>query len=581
MRLGLREWIGILVLISCFILQSLYLIRTTSTVSDEVAHIVAGYSYLKFDDFRLNSEHPPFAKQLGALPLIGMSLKFPDNSSAWQSAEQWTLGRDFLFSSGNPAETIIIRSRIAMLSLGILLGLLIFLASFDFFGIKAAFFSLGLFAFFPDLIAHSGLVATDFPAAVFFFATFYFLIRYQRTEQIKWVAASGIAAGLAIISKFSMILILPLFYGFALLTVFIQEGKKTPISIHLAWIILAFAFAVTHKLSILIFAFPLAFLLLARYFPHPGHIYTPASKNAVSILFILLTCVFVVIAIDYFEFSYWFEKFRPFKRFFRGWEIFRGHSISREHLGYLLGEWSTKGWWYYYLAGMLVKIPIPILLSGFIGGVYLCRTKQISWQQKWLFAIPPLFFLAIASFVNSVNIGVRHVLPIFPFLVVLAGGAVPCFDRSRIRFISSLISLIIVLWTAREAKAAFPNYLSYFNQFALLFGGGDKILSDSNISWGQDIKRLKKDLDHHRDGKIYFISLFNSPEELRYYDISFEEGSQPLAEKRQGTYIMSIHDYHLFLRDSAFQWLSEIKPARKVGDSLLVFKILAAPENSL
>jgi len=83
--------------------------RQESAIMDELAHIPAGYSYVKLFDSRLNPEHPPLVKILAGLPLTFQNLKFPTESYAWNNEvnSQWTLGTQFLYESGNDADKII------------------------------------------------------------------------------------------------------------------------------------------------------------------------------------------------------------------------------------------------------------------------------------------------------------------------------------------------------------------------------------------------------------------------------------------------------------------------------------------
>ena len=75
---------------------------------DEAVHLTAGYSYWKTGDFRLNQEHPPFAKRLAALPLLTMGLRFDTSSKNWTLPDQSEMGREFLYTNTRPADEILI-----------------------------------------------------------------------------------------------------------------------------------------------------------------------------------------------------------------------------------------------------------------------------------------------------------------------------------------------------------------------------------------------------------------------------------------------------------------------------------------
>ncbi|MBC7074413.1 glycosyltransferase family 39 protein, partial [Candidatus Parcubacteria bacterium] len=138
-----------------------------SATSDENPHIVAGYSYLKLKDMRLNPEHPPLLKDLAAFPLLFLKLNFPKDSPAWQQVDgpywwhQFNLGGEFLYHSGNDPDKILFFARLSMILLLIFCGYFIFKFAKDFFGEKVAILSLFFFSFSPTFLAHGRLVTTD------------------------------------------------------------------------------------------------------------------------------------------------------------------------------------------------------------------------------------------------------------------------------------------------------------------------------------------------------------------------------------------------------------------------------------
>lgn len=559
-------------LLAIFLAQAFSLIRTNSAVSDEVAHILSGYSYLTQGKLDLNPEHPPLVKQLAAIPLVFMKLASP-LPGAKGPLDQYGLGWSFLYSMGNPAEAMIFRSRLILLPMGVLLGLLIFFWTKDLWGEDPAFIVLALYAFFPELIIHSSLVCTDFAGALFFFATFFFLHRFHRSKSLRYLWLAGISGGFALISKFSMIQILPLFYAFAFLS-FLDDDQIQPKLRFPVWLLVTITvIASFHTMSALILVPPAALLFLNRLFPSLPVLNNSKVRFAIAFALVLLSLSFLVVMLDYFEYSYWFEKFRPFKRFFRGWAIFRGHSVSGGHPGFLLGQFSPAGWWYYYPVAMLVKIPIPILLVFVSGIAGLFTARRFSKRELFFLLVPPALFLFIACFVNTVNIGVRHALPAYPFLLVIAGGSLLSTAKWAGKKTGLLLHGFLLLWLVMTSLSSFPNYLSYFNGIAPLLGGKENILGDSNITWGQDIKRLQ---DYVRDNDIQSINAlihFNPPAELDYYKIPRTGGAENLLRREPGLYVIDIFNYQSLVRRPEFAWLRDRKPDNRIGGSLLVFKL--------
>lgn len=563
------SWALLAVFLVLFSAQGIYQASTNSTVSDEVAHLGAGYSYLKFHDYRLNPEHPPFAKQLGALPLLFMDLKFAHGSPEWQQAEQWWLGRSFMYTLGNPAGKMLFAARSMIVLLGILFAVFLFWAVQKYWGTAAGLAAVFFYALSPEIIAHSALVNTDFAGACFFFIFFFLLHRAFETGSAKTLVLAGLSAGFALISKFSMVQILPLLYLFSFVLAF--WGHSGLPQVKFSWWALAMitGIIVLHKMTAIIFAAPLLFCWGLALKPGLKIFSNVKINKAASILLLLLCLAFLVVALAYVEPAFWVHKFRPFKRFFRGWAIFKDHAKNLQHPGYLLGEISNHGWRYYYLMAMLVKIPAPILIFGFWGIYAALKNKDLTkWQ--WLFYVLPcgLFFF-IASFINKVNIGLRHVLPLYPFFLLFATLGFKSLVRSAA---GKLAAAALSVWLIASIALAFPNYLSYFNETSVLFGGKEKILSDSNISWGQDIRRLKKYTEENNIGQIKTLLLFNFSEELDYYKLPWTEGNADFAKRAPGVYAVDIFNYQRLIMHHEYAWLLSQKP-EKVGGSILIYRL--------
>ncbi len=559
--------------LSLFLGQAAWLAFTNSTVSDEVAHIVAGYTYLKYDNFKLNPEHPPLAKQMAAVPLLFMDLKFPEDIPAWKDGEgeQWELGRTFLYKNGNPAEKMITASRLALLPLAILLGLTLFFWVRDLMGETAGIFAVFLYSLVPDLVINASLVTTDFAGAVFHFLTFYLLYLYFKTEGRKYLFGAGISAGLALISKFSMIQIYMVFYMIIFAMAWLDRLPKEEVRFPV-WLLAAVtALAALEKTSREIFAFPVIYLWLSVLFPKWPVFKNKKIQAAVCILLALLAVSLVVPALDYFEPAYWFKKFRPLRRFFRGWAIFRDHAVKEQHPGFFLGQISNKGFKLYYLTAMLVKIPLAVWCFAILGFVTALMKKRFA-KTDWLFILlPALTFWGIASFINKVNIGVRHVLPVYPYFLIFAAAGFQYLRENGL--LKKFAAGALCVWLAASSALAFPNYLSYFNELAGIWGGGHNILSDSNISWGSDLKHLR---DYVRDNKVTEIKtllMFNFPEELDYYGLPWKRGEEDFKARKPGLYVLDVFHYPSLIREKEYAWLKTRKPDAKAGGSLWIYKL--------
>ncbi|HEY6924766.1 MAG TPA: glycosyltransferase family 39 protein, partial [Steroidobacteraceae bacterium] len=167
------------------------------------------------------------------------------------------------------------------------------------------------------------------------------------------------------------------------------------------------------------------------------------------------------------------------------------------HLSFLLGELRSTGWWYFYLVGLAVKTPLPLLATGPVGMAMLARE---GWRTRdsWRLA-PVLLFLAIlvfASGFSQINIGIRHILVLYPFMALGGAHAVTLAWRSLrkaalrpLAIVGSALLVGLVGWQVGTLWTANPDYLPYFNETV---AQPEKVLVDSDLDWGQDLWRLEK-----------------------------------------------------------------------------------------
>src|SRR5438309_1024972 len=183
---------GVTGLLAALVRQLTLSVSRESPTWDEGDHIFAGYRSLTHKDFGLNPEHPPVVKMLAAAPLLSMPLKVPEVRNRFFMREAFLDGKEFLFS--NDVDAMMFRARMTASILTVLLALLVFLATREFFGMGAAFIALTLIAFEPNLLAHGARVTTDAGLSCFMFATIYAFYRYVKAPSAWRLAVVGLAA---------------------------------------------------------------------------------------------------------------------------------------------------------------------------------------------------------------------------------------------------------------------------------------------------------------------------------------------------------------------------------------------------
>jgi len=534
--------LGGLFFLLVFVAQGIFFIRANSQTVDEATHLAAGYSYLATRDFRLDPEHPSFIKELQALPLFLMyRLPFNPNPQQWRDGDSYRIGQDFLYKSIISADQMLAWSRLPNLFLGVLLVALIGWWAYRLWGSLAAMLAMALASLEPNLVAHSSLVTTDIGVALFIFLTVYLLWEYLNLPTWGRLAATGISTGMALISKFSALLLIP-------------------------------ALGVIIALPILVGGEP--FVL-----PPKKKQIDPRQKiiQAGALFLIILLCAFLTIPL-----AYSFQGYSPWSS-----GLLQFLTIAEDgRPAFLMGGYSSQGWWTYFIVSFLIKTPIGSLMLIAASLVFYRAGKPLAWHEATCLLVPVLIIF-VATTQAKVNIGIRHILPVYPFLFVLASRLATV--RFRYDWLALLITLP-VLFTAVSAVRAAPHQLAYVNE---IVGGPDRgyyYLSDSNLDWGQDLKGLKAYMEREKLPIIYLSYFGTAPPDyygIRYQDVAGKgtlewpaPSNKVPADAARKILAISVYNLQDVSRpnDPLFRWLWVREPTAKIGYSIFVYDLTNDPE---
>jgi hypothetical protein len=530
--------------------------REHSTTADEIFYITSGYSYWKLDDFRLSPDAGNLPQRWAAWPLLARDLHFPTlDQPAWLGADVGALGYQFFYHSGNDPARMLQDARIMIALLGVACGALVFAWSRSLFGLKGALVSTALFAFCPNLLAHAGLATSDMAVSLGFLAAGLAGWRLLHRVTPGRVAAAGVTAALLGLSKFSAPLLLPMLGLMALARA--VRGAALPVRVggvrtrargwRAAWFLTAAFSAAALLGGALIwgaYGFRYAGLRGAGQYNQPWDevlMTTPPSDQAAPAVSPDPAAATrphpgVVQAVV--------RPMREWHALPEPWlyGLTFVDRFSRSRVAFFFGEIGSTGWVAFFPTAFLLKTPLPVLALLALAGVVLAtRPRSGGRASRRFYRLTPLAALGAvyAGFALSshLNLGLRHLLPLYPVLYVGAGAVALGFHRRWL----VIATAVLLAWHAGESLAIRPHYLAYFNP---LRGGprhAYQYFVDSSLDWGQDLPGLKRWLDAHARGESIFLSYFGSgsPKDegitaTRLADGNLNQGLRPVAPPMTG-----------------------------------------------
>jgi Dolichyl-phosphate-mannose-protein mannosyltransferase len=621
-RPTLIEICTVALLCAVFLALVISFVISASATEDEMVHLAGGCSYLKWHDYRISPSHPPLAKKLAALPSLTqhvwpekIELRPEDSSSStffdsgrmarvfWAMAlkypnAEWNFSHQLLYGVReetqqrfgvetpllipstaaltdadfhNQTGRLLFLGRLMISLLSIVLAVLIYLWARELHGRAAAgILALTLFVFDPNFIAHSGLVTTDVALVLFLSGAMYFYWRLCQCLTVTSVALFLICFALAFVTKFSAVLLIPIFWlvamgrifsgdnwtaalpkerlltsskakTVALLAIFSAAALVTWVTV---WAVYDFRYSAASNPeeaaqsekqveNVIPVAAPVPFR-------QPGHFPVELEVRRTAAIRLLLkkspqgdfseqliteTMMAVPIGLDE-QLLLFVNRHRLLpEAYLQGFASLRAAALLAP--SYLRGAYSQVGFRTYFLWAFLLKTPLPTMVVVF-AGIVLAITRKMSWSRDLAFLVVPAVVYLGFSIPAHINYGYRHILPIYPFLFVLAGllaKEIAHTSRPVVRrcvYAAGLTAIAVSssfsFYPPWRPQVVFPHYLAYFNELA---GGplnGWRSLVDSNIDWGQDLKGLKTWLDRaHLEKPIYFC--YFGTADPRYYGI--------------------------------------------------------------
>lgn len=493
--------------------------RVFSPTFDEPFHLAVGMQVLDRGTYQYEWLHPPMARLAAGLgPWLaggeshGNKLAHTDGLAILHDGDYWTN---------------LSLARLGTLPFWFLSCLMVYLWGKRWFSQSTALWALLLFAVLPAVLGHAGLATQDVAAFASLLVALYFLVAWF--ENPGWGESVGLAAGMALsfLCKFSNI-------GFFVVCAMASLVLLRP---RLQW---KRGLAVAGLIFFLIWAgYGFSLLPMASRLKPESSLYQALGKT-------------------------WMTVPLPLVEFVLGLKELAAYTQDG-HDAFFLGEYRRDGWWYFFPVILGIKTPIGFLFLSLAGiALLIWQWRQRPWQQR-LVVLVPLVILSLCAF-SKINLGIRHILAVFPFLALVAGEVVVLSMRRR--WLGSG-AIVLAALCCIESALAYPDWMAYFNPLA--GKQPEQIVVDSDLDWGQDLARLSarlKELGVKELSIEYFGGGALSGAGLPPYRILQAD------EKVRGWVAISIHSLNTeFARRFSYTWLHQHKPLETVGRSIYLYWI--------
>jgi hypothetical protein len=537
-RLDCASRILVPLLIFVFLAQCAWFIRTQSFTNDEPEHLVAGLEAWRFGEFKQWHDQPPLGRLLFALPLINTDWKYQ------------YINEQVRLVSPAP-EVWLYRARPVNVLLGVALLLLLWAMARRLFSAQTALFVLALAALSPDLIAHFSLATIDGVGCLFIFACAVQSLRYRLNPTRAQAALLGLLLGGMLLAKFNSP---PLVALTLALVFFLRRGPNGERLHGFRWARTAAVFMIA------------CLTVWGGYFFHVSRV--TFADQMVTIHFAGYT---KLLQYEMPTLQTPITIFLPACEWLTGLGQVVVHNIEG-HRSFLLGQYSAIGFRLYFPLAMVMKWPLLVLLLAAAGVVFVVWKRTPARRNLLLLAVYPAVYAAFA-FTAHIDIGIRHMLPVYPFLLLFTGAAAEwaCGWRWKPRWTTFLLSALLLAQAADIARYA-PGYLSYFT---VLVKPADtwQLLSDSNTDWGQGLVALRKFQAEHPGEPLHLA--YVGEVDPAWYGIQYTRLKE--EDHPTGLVVVSATQLsgQLLQNHFAYRWLLRYPVKTILDHSLYVFDVPA------
>lgn len=564
--------------------------RTSPTI-DEFSHVPAGISYWQTGRFGLYHHNPPLAKLLAALPVLAArpvvdySGSYAQAQAAGEPPGHVAFAEEFMRANTARYFDLFRLARIPIVLLSLLGMAILYRWGRELFGEWGGLLAAAIWAFEPNLIAHAGVATTDMAATVLILAAVETFRRFLAAATLRGALVSGVVLGLALLTKFTALFLLPLFALFALLRR--PRGRSWVLVPCVALLVLnaGYLFEGTGRP---LGSFPFLSTALTR--PRTGGVPPHREARFYQMLFAQRQ--------NRFEGTFFGRLPSPVPAEYllgldeQSFEASPGLAGGGYAVS-LRGEVRRGGWWWYDLYTLLVKTPLALWVLGLLATVAAISapTARRGLREEAFWIAPAALLIALMSAMTGLDLGVRYLLPAFPFLFL---------GIARLATAPRPVAPAILLGAlAVSTLRVHPHELSYFNEMAGGPSRGGRHLLDSNLDWGQDLLELKRLLDRRgitgEIGLAYFGAVDPALAGIRWFVPPRDPRTVPPGRAvasdgalRPGLYAISVNFLYglphrvrgpdgssIAVDEGAFSYFRHVAPIDRAGYSIELFEVSA------
>jgi hypothetical protein len=476
-----------------------------SPTLNEPGHLVAGISYWKSGHFDVYSVNPPLVRLVAAVPamLAGAKTDWRSYTAGKGARPECSMGEDFAAANGKRFFWLVTLSRWACIPFSLVGACVCYLWAKELYGARSGLFSLTLWCFCPNVIAHGQLLTCDVAGTALGAAACFLYWRWLRAPSWRATFMSGGALGLAVATKSTLLLLYPLFPAMWLVYRWLEPDSRR----RGAWcremgMLTTIALIGLYIVNLVyncegtgtrLREFDFVSTAFASSIEAAG---TPEQKSAdgVSNRFVGTWLGALPIPLP--------------KNYLIGIDLQRHDFEVLSQPSYLRGRFSPRGWWYYYLYALAVKVPLGawviVCLAGILG---MRHPLGVAARDEFALLCPAAAVFVLVSTQTGFSAHMRYVLPIFAPIYIWSGRSVRIACNLG-TIMNKAVLAGAMTWFITSSLWTYPHSLAYFNELAGGPRGGPFHLIGSNLDWGQDLLKLQAWLNQHPEARPLRLAYF-------------------------------------------------------------------------